>query len=373
MAREITFSAQLNDHVDRQLKLLVDGQEKFKADDRLWELTYNEALLYLSCGRFKQGWPKFDTRFSLPNAKFSYDHFPVDRWDGESLSGKHVFLWLEQGLGDQIMAASMLAEIIALVGDGSVTLLCDRVLIPVFRRSFPQPNLTIYRVGDEIPKRLEEWDFDCQLSLSDIGSLTRNTWADFPGTAYLKPDPAKVREFKSRYMSVKKTVGIGWSSVSSTTGPEKTMRLTELAPILQRTDFTFIDMQYGDHLLELKAAWEAGLNIAFDPRVDQLIDMDDFFAQVAAVDLVVTTSQTLAHVAGSMGVPCYVLMPIGKGRLWYWFAEISDSPWYNSVTLFRQPQPGMWGPPVAQANAALSGIIAKDMEMFSQPLKVAHA
>ncbi len=361
MSREIVFSDALNTHVDGQIAMLDSAREKFAGDNRLWELDYNEALLNLSCGRFAAGWDKFATRFSLPNAKFSYDHFPVERWDGESIDGKHVFVWMEQGLGDQIMMASMLKELNAAVGGGSLTLLCDRVLVDVFRRNFP--GVYIYKVGEMISRRLEEWDFDCQLSLSDVGKMFRNKWADFPGTPYIKVDPAKVAAFRNRYSFGKKLVGVAWSSVSTTTGADKTMHLTDMAPFLTRKDFAFIDMQYGDHVPELKAAWAAGINLSLDPLVDQLIDMDTFYAQVAAMDLIITTSQTLAHVAGSLGVPTYVLMPVGKGRLWYWFAEIQDSPWYNSVTIFRQTVPGDWSYPVSQAVRVLDEIAAEKVKM----------
>lgn len=365
MAREIVFSEQLNTHVDTQLKMLEDGRAKFAGDNRLWELDYNAALLNLSCGRFKEGWPKFDTRFSLPGAKYSYDHFPVDRWDGGSIEGKHVLAWMEQGLGDQIMMASMMKELLEAVGSGSVTLMCDRALVKTYQRTFP--GIFVYKTGGYLPPRLEAFDFDCQLSLSDVGQMFRNKWSDFPGKPFLYPDAGRVHHFKNRYhQGGKPTVGIGWASVSTTTGVEKTLRLTDLAPILTRDDFTFIDMQYGDHLPELKAAWDAGLNLVHDPSVDQLCDMDDFFAQVASVDMVITNSQTLAHVAGSVGTPAYVLMPIGKGRLWYWFAEIPDSPWYDSVTVLRQIVPGDWTLPVAGAVAALDKAVARKGIRYAQ-------
>lgn len=341
----ITFSKTHLDHIDTQLAMLDKGRKQFEGDPRLWEIDYNEALIYLSVGRFKEGWQKFHTRFQLPNAKFSYKHFPVDRWSGESLAGKNVCVWLEQGLGDQIMGASMLNELLATVGSGSVTLLCDRALAKFFRKNFP--GIAVHRTGDYMPPRLEAWDFDCQLSLADLGMLFRNKWSDFPGKPFLKANPAKVAEFKAKYRTGKPLVGIAWSSVSKTTGPEKSMDLTDLAPILKRDDRTYIDLQYGDHIPELKAAWDSGLNIVHDPAVDQLIDMEDFFAQVAAMDMVLTTSQTLAHVAGSLGVPTHVMLPMGKGRLWYWFAEITHSPWYESVSLSRQIRPGDWTRPLS--------------------------
>ena len=353
---ELTFSAEHLAHIDRQLKLLADGRVTHAGDPRMWEIDYNEALVYLSVGRFTEGWDLFASRFSLPDAKFSYDHFPVDRWDGGSLQGKNVFVWLEQGIGDQIMCASMLKELQQAVTPGSVTLLCDRVLYKTFTRAFP--GIAIHRTGGYLSQRLEAWDFDCQLSLADLGKMFRNSWADFPGRPYLVPNPAKVAEYRAKYKTGKKLCGVAWCSISKTTGPEKSMTLIDMAPILKRDDFTFLDMQYGDHIPELKAAWSAGLNIMHDKSVDQLCDMDDFIAQVAAMDVVITTSQTLAHVAGAVGVPTYVLLPLGKGRLWYWFAEVSECPWYHAVTLLRQKVLGDWTAPIEAAGAVLDGIIA---------------
>ena len=82
-----------------------------------------------------------------------------------------------------------------------------------------------------------------------------------------------------------------------------------------------------------------GVEIYQDPEIDPMGDLDDFFAQVAALDLVISTSNTTVHVAGSQNIPCWVLLPWGRGALWYWFLERSDSPWYPSVRLYRQPRP----------------------------------
>src|SRR6185312_5650483 len=83
---------------------------------------------------------------------------------------------------------------------------------------------------------------------------------------------------------------------------------------------------------------ELGIEVYQDPEVDAMGDLDDFFAQVAALDLVVSTSNTTVHVAGALNVNCWLLLPHGVGTLWYWFADREDSPWYPSLRLFRQTE-----------------------------------
>jgi ADP-heptose:LPS heptosyltransferase len=83
-----------------------------------------------------------------------------------------------------------------------------------------------------------------------------------------------------------------------------------------------------------------------------LTDLDGFAAQVAALDLVITISNTTAHVAGALGVPCWVLLPSGLGENWYWFLDRDDSPWYPSVRLFRQSEPGVWTDVINNVGAA---------------------
>jgi hypothetical protein len=83
------------------------------------------------------------------------------------------------------------------------------------------------------------------------------------------------------------------------------------------------------------------------------------------MDMVVTTSNTLAHVAGALGVETHILMPLGKGRLWYWFGETTKSPWYGSVTLHRQTTPGEWADPVADLNAHLDSRLGSKIPLMS--------
>jgi hypothetical protein len=120
-----------------------------------------------------------------------------------------------------------------------------------------------------------------------------------------------------------------------------------------------VNLQYGDCAADLAAVRDRlGVEVIHDSAVDPLLDMDAAFAQVAAMDLVISTSNTTVHTAGSQGVPVWVLLPYAKGVLWYWFARRSDSPWYPSARLIRQsrldPEKPWWEEVAARAGDDLA-------------------
>jgi ADP-heptose:LPS heptosyltransferase len=105
----------------------------------------------------------------------------------------------------------------------------------------------------------------------------------------------------------------------------------------------FVDLQYGDTLAERGAvARDLGLVIEHLDEVDTTNDLDALAALIGACDLIVTVSNVTAHLAGALGKPALVLLPFGRGRMWFWFKDRDDSPWYPSLRLYRQPCPGDW-------------------------------
>lgn len=129
-------------------------------------------------------------------------------------------------------------------------------------------------------------------------------------------------------------VGLSWRSSNAAYGVPKSLEMADLLPLLHRRDIFWIDLQYGDTSVEHSAVAAAGAEIWRDPEIDPLRDMDAAAAQVATLDLVITTSNTTAHLAGALGVPTWLLLPApGYGLLWYWFLDRSDSPFYPLCTL----------------------------------------
>ena len=147
-------------------------------------------------------------------------------------------------------------------------------------------------------------------------------------------------------------IGLSWRSSNAVYGAQKSLALADLSPLLRaRPDLFWVDLQYGETAPERA---EAGDLLWHDPAIDPLRDLDATAAQYAALDLVITTSNTAAHLAGALGVPTWLLLPApGFGLLWYWQLERADSPFYPAMRCFRQAAPGDWACVVAAVRTAL--------------------
>ncbi len=148
-------------------------------------------------------------------------------------------------------------------------------------------------------------------------------------------------------------VGLSWRSRNAAYGAPKSLELADLLPLLRR-DVFWVDLQYGETAAERSAVAAAGATLWRDPEVDPLQDLDAAAAQAAALDLVITTSNTAAHLAGALGVPTWLLLPApGYGLLWYWFLDRTDSPFYPAMRCFRQARAGDWGGVIAAVGKSL--------------------
>ncbi len=308
-------------------------------------IRFDYSTLVLQAGRLDEGWSDFEARFATAPRRIILRPSPPLYWSGEDLSGKRILVWTEQGVGDEILHGSMLPEVVARAGHCVIE--CSPRLAPVFARSFPQATVAAYVTSDVAVTPAQGIDY--QIAVSSLGRHLRPGFASFPKhQGYLTADPVKVAALRARYAALaqgRRIVGLSWRSSAERAGPNKSAQLTELAPLLQTSGVLFVNLQYGDCAADLAAARDQlGVDIHHDPAVDPLADMDAFFAQVAAMDLVVTTSNTTVHVAGALGKPVWLLLPYAKGSIWYWFLKREDSPWYPSAKLIRQPRPDLSRP-----------------------------
>lgn len=325
---------------------------------------YNRAITLLSCGRLQEGWKDFVWRLAQPMQNAHYEHFLAPRWTNESFSGKKVLVWCEQGIGDEVMIASMIPDLVSAGAD--VTFLCSDRLVPLFKRSFPtvtvdlRPAVSSMDVFSRTPLRAEllpasvrNHEFDFQMSQADLGAAFRPTIYSFPKTmGYLKLDLSALDlRYRIRSQHPDTTiVGLSWNSKKNTTiGKLKSLELKDLAPILKTPGMTFVNLQYGDCAAEIAAVEaELGIKILSFPEINPLENIDTFAALVGAMDVVVSVSNTTVHVAGALNIKTMVLVPEGAGRLWYWFRKRLDSPWYPSARLYRQPNTSNWETPINQ-------------------------
>ncbi len=293
------------------------------------------GLLLIQLGELARGWALQDKgRFVAEPDRIIRRAEPPPYWNGASLAGKKILVWTEQGIGDEILHASMLSEVIA--SAEHTTIECSRRLVPIFSRSFPQADVVGYKVS-EAPVTSSK-DFDFQIAIASLGCFFRNEFASFPNhRGYSRSDAEVVARLRKAYeirANGRRIVGISWRSKAGQTS--KSAALANLAPILQTPGIMFVNLQYGDCAAELAAVRETlGVEIFHDPLVDSLADMDIFFAQVAAMDLVISSSNTAVHVAGSQNIPVWMLLHHGKAAPYYWFLGREDSPWYPSARIFR--------------------------------------
>jgi hypothetical protein len=297
-------------------------------------------MLYI--GGLAEGWKDWLLRHETDKKS----RFIQPWWDGSDPQGKTILVWNEQGLGDEIIFASMLPELQA--QDAKIILEANQRLVPLFARSFPDIEV----IPRQTPPHPRTLDAALQVSSEGMGPFFRAGMKDFTGgKPFLRCDEAKRAALRKKYegFGKKRIIGISWRSKAKLVGLYKSSELKEWASLLSMPDTLFVDLQYGDTAEERKSFPQ----LYHDPEIDQMQDMDAFAAQVAACDAIVTVSNTAAHVAGALGVPTHVMLHAARGVLWYWFKESDRSPWYASARLYRQAQGGNWQDVIERVKAAL--------------------
>jgi len=295
----------------------------------------SRALALLTLGRLAEAWPTYRARIKAQGG--ALDFAGTKPWDGTTIAGKKVLAWTEYGLGDEILFASLLPEVAAAAAH--CTLVCSPRLVGILARSFP--NVTV------VPWDAELGDsFDVRVPLTDLAQLFRPSLASFPAhEGYLRADPARAAALRARYAGAtdRPVVGISWRSAAGPTGRFKSTDLAQWAEILRTPGVSFVSLQYGDCRDDIaRAKAVSGAEIIVDPAIDTMRDIEAFAAQVAAMDLVISVSNTTVHMAGALGRPTWVLTPTGPGMHWYWLRNRADSVWYPSLRLFRQSTAMDW-------------------------------
>jgi ADP-heptose:LPS heptosyltransferase len=226
---------------------------------------------------------------------------------------------------------------------------CDARLKPLFARSFPGINV----VSGFDPEKHPDLYISAHLPCGSLPGLFRSTGSEFRVTTspYLIPDSAKRERFRARYNDGRRLVGLAWQTSNQNTGRGRSIDLSLLALLLALPNIKWVSLQYGDHdALEYQAT-AAGASMLIDRDVDQFSDIDIFAAQISAMDLVITIDNSTAHLAGALGLPVWVLLPFMPD--WRWLLNRSDSPWYPTMCLIRQPKLGDWQSVIQQVHIRL--------------------
>jgi tetratricopeptide (TPR) repeat protein len=315
-------------YLDRRDEALDSFDRAIALDPDLAEAYWNKALLCLSLGDFEQGWPAYEWRWRGATELIPRG-FTQPQWHGENLNGKTILLHAEQGYGDSIQFARYL-PMVAQKG-GKILLELPDSLRPLIGDVDGLAGM--YRVGDALPP------FDLHCPLLSLPFAFGTTVATIPAPVpYLRTPRARIETWQARMAHIARPrVGLVWSGKPTHKNDHnRSIELSRLEPWLSIVDVQFVSLQR-----EYREADMPALNrlpiLRFE---DALTDFADTAALMSELDLVIAVDTAVAHLAGALARPLWLLL--SHIQDWRWLRGRTDSPWYPTARLFRQPQSGEW-------------------------------
>jgi hypothetical protein len=304
---------------------------------------FNRALSHLVMGDFARGWPDHEARWTGSDTQGTARSFPQPPLtDLAAVRGKTVLLHAEQGLGDMIQYVRY------------VPLLKARGATVILEVHGPLKEMMSGVEGVDRAFALEEnlppFDFHCAVVSLPLVFATRldSIPARVP---YLRALPEYVERWRARLGEpTRPRVGLAWSgSTTLRNDRHRSISLTRLAPLL-REDCTFVALQKDIRAADREALEGSGM-LHFE---DELADFRDTAALASLLDVVVSVDTSIAHLAGALGKPLWLLLPFSPD--WRWLLDREDSPWYPTASLFRQPRIGDWDSVVSRVASRVRGL-----------------
>lgn len=306
------------------------------------EANWNWGLLALLRGDFETGWRNYEWRWKSKARSREYLITDKPQWRGEDIRGKTIMLWREQGFGDYIQFCRYVPM---------VTALGAKVILD------PPPRLKplIARLGDFAFIEAQEATFDYHCPMMSLPLAFGTTLETIPAAPYLTAASEKIAAFDTT-LGPGPRVGLVWSAnIHYFAGRDRIMPVEFLEPLL--------DLPFAFHVVQkdFTARDEAWLgkfpHLAV--HADEQNDFHDAAALISAMDLIITVDTSVAHLAGALGKPVFLLLPHSAD--WRWLLKREDSPWYPTMRLFRQPARGDWAGAVAKLRSVLQGGLPKPL------------
>lgn len=308
------------------------------------------GLLALQRNDFKTGWPMYEKRWKSERFKSRPLVTQKPQWIPNSVM-KSVLVWGEQGVGDQIIYASLLPAIRQTAD--RVTAMMDPRLLSLFKRSMPEIDFVSHL--DPIPSELH----DSQIPFASLGGCFIEKLEDidtYAARKYLKADPELIEKYRAEtgFTKDKLTVGITWASSAIKIGPHKSIRIEEMVPFL-KDEYQILNLQYGSSKEAVdKFNRDFGTNV-YTTTANLWKDFESVAALCAMCDVIVSVSSSTVHLAGALGVPVLLM---DANKLWYWGNKHGNvSAWYPSVKIFhRENMLAPWDKVVGEVTKELEGI-----------------
>jgi tetratricopeptide (TPR) repeat protein len=289
-------------------------------------------------GEFPQAWDDYEWRWKLANRNTPQLDDSTPLWDGGDLSGQTIFLRAEQGYGDTIQAIRFVPQLVEL--GATVKVGCPPALARLLSAA---PGVSEMATGHN-----GTVTYHCHQAMFSLPRLLGTTLDSIPGKVpYLKAQSHAGLELPQTKGVLR--VGLAWYGSGSQNPDRRGVPFELLKPLLEQEKTLFFSLQLGD------AAHDPG-RAGLDEKIADLSPLMDDFASTATLmeqlDLIITIDTAVAHLAGALGKPTWLLLSATPD--WRWMLDRSDSPWYPSMRLFRQAKPGDWSMPLAKLREELS-------------------
>ncbi len=338
----------------RTAEALIDCEAALSGPAALDErqmIRLSRSSILIALGRLAEGWEDYEARLDPHFADVTLFGLDRPRWTpGADLAGKTFLLFGEQGLGDEVMFANLVPDLIEALGpDGKLLIAVEPRLVTLFQRSFPTATVGSHSTWNIDAKTVRGAPFVEDLDAVDlwapIGSLLRQfrqTVESYPNRPrYMTPDPVRVEHWRAQLAALPgPKVGLLWKSLVSNGARHRFFSpFEQWAPVLATPGVTFVNLQYGDCTAEIADARDRlGVDIWSPPGIDLKADLDDVAALSCALDLVVGPSNASSCLAGACGAPLWLVSTPGA-----WPVLGTDRyPWYPQAKVFSPPAFGQW-------------------------------
>jgi tetratricopeptide (TPR) repeat protein len=340
------------------------------AEEERQMMRMARSTMLATLGRLGEAWDEYECRLHPQFAEVT--HFIVDkpRWQpGMELQGKTMLVVGEQGLGDEILFANPLGELIADLGPGGRLILAvERRLVPLFQRGYPQVEVCAHATGAIgirpariVPTTVDISGVDLWTPMASLLRAYRRTVEDFPANpGQIAADPGRVAEWRARLAQLPgRKVGILWkSNITKDARHRYFAGFDAWEPVLRRPGVTFVNLQYGDCAEEIAQAKAAcGVDIWQPPGVDLKLDLDEVAALCCAVDLVVGFSNATFNIAAACGAPSWLVTIPGA---WPRLGLPDRYAWYPQTRVFSLDEFGDWGPVMGRLAEAVGAFANGD-------------
>lgn len=314
------------------------------------DLHYNLSLVLLVTGRLAEGWPEYHWRWKTAGYAVRQRGFARPEWQGHPLPGGRLLVHAEQGLGDTLQFCRLAPLAAARLGpDARLTFEVHRPLVSLLRDQWP--GVEVVGRGDPLPP------FDAHLPLLSLTGVLGMEHGTIDGGPYIRPDPDRVAAWAERLGTLHGLkVGLVWAGGLRPDEPhadaidrKRSVTLAALAPLAAVPGVSFVSLQKDAPAAQATAPPPG---MALLDLCDDLTDFVETAAVVANLDLVITVDTAVAHLAGALGKPVWLLNRFDT--CWRWEREREDTPWYANLRQFRQPTAGDWDNVIAAVTAALA-------------------